>query len=134
MIGYITLGSNDMTRAREYYDALLGSIGAKRLMEFPDDWGGFTMWGTDWGRPGIALTTPYNKQPAVPGNGNMAAIVMDSREKVDAFYAKALELGGTDDGPPGVRGDEGPRAFYGAYFRDPEGNKLCAFRIGPAEG
>lgn len=132
MIGYVTLGTNDIARAREYYDALLGSIGARRLMEFPDDLGGFTLWGTGWGSPGIALTRPYDKQTAVPGNGNMVAIVMDSRDKVDAFHAKALELGGSDEGPPGVRGEEGPRAFYGAYFRDPEGNKLCAFRIGPA--
>jgi catechol 2,3-dioxygenase-like lactoylglutathione lyase family enzyme len=132
MIGYVTLGSNDMERARTYYDALLGSIGAKRLMEFPDEFGGFTMWGTAWGQPGLAVTAPYNKEPAVAGNGNMAAIVLDSRDKVDAFYTKALELGGTDEGAPGVRGDEGPQAFYGAYVRDPEGNKLCAFRIGPA--
>ena len=132
MIGYVTLGSNDMEKARTYYDALLGSIGAKRLMEFPDEFGGFTMWGTAWGQPGLAVTAPYNKEPAVAGNGNMAALVLDSRDKVDALYAKALELGGTDEGAPGVRGDEGPQAFYGAYFRDPEGNKLCAFRIGPA--
>jgi catechol 2,3-dioxygenase-like lactoylglutathione lyase family enzyme len=133
MIGYVTLGSNDMAMARAYYDALLGTIGAKRLMEFPDEFGGFTMWGTAWGQPALAVTTPYNKQAAMAGNGNMAALVMDSRAKVDAFYEKALELGGTDEGPPGVRGEEGARAFYGAYFRDPEGNKLCAFRIGPAE-
>ncbi|MGQ0588103.1 MAG: VOC family protein [Sphingosinicella sp.] len=132
MIGYVTLGSNDMAKAREYYDALLGTIGAKRLMEFPDEFGGFTMWGTSWGQPAIAVTTPYNKEAARAGNGNMVAIVMDSRNKVDAFYAKALELGGSDEGPPGVRGEEGSRAFYGAYFRDPEGNKICAFRIGPA--
>ena len=133
MIGYVTVGSNDMAKAREYYDALLGSIGAKRLMEFPDDWGGFTMWGTAWGKPAVAVTTPYNKEAATPGNGNMTALVFDTRAKVDAFYAKALELGGSDEGAPGVRGDEGDRAFYGAYFRDPEGNKFCAFRIGPAE-
>ena len=132
MIGYVTLGSNDMAKARDYYDALLGTIGAKRLMEFPDEFGGFTMWGTSWGQPAICVTTPYNKETARAGNGNMVAIVLDSRDKVDAFHAKALELGGSDEGPPGVRGEEGPRAFYGAYFRDPEGNKLCAFRIGPA--
>jgi catechol 2,3-dioxygenase-like lactoylglutathione lyase family enzyme len=133
MIGYVTVGSNDMAKARDYYDALLGSIGGKRLMEFPDEFGGFTMWGISWGVPGIAVTTPYNKQAAVPGNGNMAAIVLDSRDKVDAFHAKALELGGSDEGAPGLRGEDGPQAFYGAYFRDPEGNKFCAFRIGPAE-
>lgn len=131
MIGYVTLGTNDLAKAREYYDALLGSIGAKRLMEFPDALGGFTLWGTGWGSPGIALTRPYNGQPAVAGNGNMIAIVMDSRDKVDAFHARALELGGSDEGAPGVRGEEGQRAFYGGYFRDPEGNKICAFRIGP---
>ena len=131
MIGYVTLGTNDLAKAREYYDALLGSIGAKRLMEFPDEMGGFTLWGTGWGSPGIALTRPYDKQPAVAGNGNMVALVMDSRNKVDALHAKAIELGGSDEGAPGVRGEEGPRAFYGAYFRDPEGNKICAFRIGP---
>ena len=93
MIGYVTLGTNDLAKAREYYDALLGSIGAKRLMEFPDEMGGFTLWGTGWGSPGIALTRPYDKQPAVAGNGNMVALVMDSRNKVDALHAKAIELG-----------------------------------------
>jgi predicted lactoylglutathione lyase len=62
----------------------------------------------------------------------MVALPMDSREKVDQLHARALELGGTDEGPPGVRGEEGDRAFYGAYFRDPDGHKICAFRIGPA--
>ena len=132
MIGYVTFGTNDIAKARGFYDALFGSIGAKRLMEFPDELGGFTLWGTDWGKPGVAVTTPYDRRPAVAGNGNMVAIVMDSRDKVDAFHARALELGGSDEGAPGVRGEEGPRAFYGAYFRDPEGNKFCAFRIGPA--
>ena len=130
MIGYVTLGTNNLEAALAFYDALLGSIGAKRLMEFPQN--GFTLYGTGWGKPGIAITRPYNQQPAVPGNGNMVAVVMDDRAKVDAFYAKALELGGTDEGPPGLRGPECPTAFYGAYFRDPEGNKICAFRIGPA--
>ena len=69
---------------------------------------------------------------AEPGNGNMVAIVVKERAQVDALHAKALALGGTDEGAPGVRGKEGPQAFYGAYFRDLDGNKLCAFRIGPA--
>ena len=134
MIGYVTLGSDNMLRARAFYDELLGTtIGARRIMEFGDDLGGFTMWGTGFDKPGLAVTNPYNKQPAVAGNGNMTAIAMDSRGKVDALYAKALELGGTDEGPPGLRGEEGPQAFYGAYFRDLDGNKLCAFRVGPAE-
>ena len=131
MIGYVTLGSDNMPRARAFYDELLGStVGAKRIMEFGDDAGGFTMWGTGFDKPGLALTNPYNKEPAVAGNGNMTAIAMSSRDKVDALYNKALELGGSDEGPPGVRGEEGDQAFYGAYFRDLDGNKLCAFTMG----
>ncbi|HEV2746875.1 MAG TPA: VOC family protein [Allosphingosinicella sp.] len=130
MIGYATVGTNDIEKARAFYDALFGSIGATRIMEFPQN--GFTMYGTSFARPAVAVTRPYNQQAATPGNGAMVAIVMDSRDKVDAFYAKALELGGTDEGPPGLRGPEGDRAFYGAYFRDLDGNKFCAFRVGPA--
>ena len=134
MIGYVTLGSDNMPRARSFYDELLGSMmGAKRIFEFGEEHGGFTMWGTEPGRPAIAVTQPYNEQPAVAGNGNMTALVADSRAKVDEIYAKALELGATCDGPPGLRNDEGPQAFYGAYFRDLDGNKLCAYRIGPAD-
>ena len=130
MIGYATVGTNDLDRARAYFDALFGTIGATRLMELPSN--GFTLYGTSFGRPGVAVTRPYDQQPATVGNGNMIALAMDSREKVDAFYAKALELGGTDEGPPGLRSPDGPQAFYGAYFRDLDGNKFCAFRIGPA--
>lgn len=132
MLGYATLGTNDIGKARAFYDGLLGSIGAKRIMEFGDELGGFTMWGTSWDKPGVAVTRPYNGETAMAGNGNMLAIVLDERAKVDALHAKAIELGGTCEGPPGLRGDEGPQAFYGAYFRDPDGNKLCAFRVGPA--
>ncbi len=132
MIGYACIGTNDIAGARDFYDALFGSIGGTRLMEFPDEQGGFTLYGVDWSKPGIAVTRPYDQQPATAGNGNMIAIVMDSRDKVDAFHARALELGGTDEGGPGLRSPEGERAFYGAYFRDPEGNKFCAFRTGPA--
>ena len=129
MIGYVTLGTDDLDRSRAFYDALFGEIGASRLMQMES---GFTLYGTGWGQPGVAVTRPYNGKPAVAGNGNMVALVMDSREKVDRLHARALELGGSDEGAPGVRGEEGNRAFYGAYFRDPDGNKFCAFRIGPA--
>lgn len=80
----------------------------------------------------LGITPPYNGEAASAGNGTMIALVLDERAKVDTLHAKALELGGADEGAPGVRGDEGEQAFYGAYFRDPDGNKLCAFRIGPA--
>ncbi len=129
MIGYVTLGSNDLAKARGFYDSLMPAIGAGRIMEFGEN---FTMYGTSMGRPGLAVCKPYNGNTATAGNGNMASIAVDSRDKVDALYAKALELGGTCEGPPGVRGQEGPQAFYGAYFRDLDGNKLAAFCIGPA--
>ena len=132
MIGYITLGVKDVTAARGFYDGLLGLLDAKRLMEFPDDMGGFTLWGTGMDKPGLAITTPYDKQPPHRGNGNMVALTVLERAQVDALHAKAMSLGGTCEGPPGVRGEEGPQAFYAAYFRDLDGNKLCAFRIGAA--
>jgi predicted lactoylglutathione lyase len=130
MIGYITVGSNDLEKSRAFYDALMPVIGAGRIMEFGDN---FTMYGTGLGKPGLAVCKPHDGNPATAGNGNMASIVCDSRARVDALYAKAIALGATCEGPPGVRGEEGPQAFYGAYFRDPDGNKLAAFRIGPAD-
>jgi catechol 2,3-dioxygenase-like lactoylglutathione lyase family enzyme len=130
MLGYATFGTNDIDRARAFYDALLGEIGGRRVMEFPQN--GFTMYGTGQRRPGLAITRPYDGGPASPGNGNMAALVVDSRDKVDRLHARALQLGGSDEGAPGLRGPEGDRPFYGAYFRDLDGNKLCVFAIGPA--
>jgi catechol 2,3-dioxygenase-like lactoylglutathione lyase family enzyme len=129
MIGYATVGTNDIDRARAFYDDLLGGIGARRVMEFPQN--GFTMYGTGARRPGLAVTRPYDGNAAQPGNGAMVALAMDSRDKVDGLHARALELGGSDEGPPGLRGPDGDNAFYGAYFRDLDGNKLCAFCIGP---
>lgn len=131
MIGYVTVGTNDLERARAFYDALLGEIGARRLMELPDN--GFTLYGTGWGKPGVAVTRPYDGEPAARGNGQMIALVVDERGKVDRLHAKAMELGSADEGAPGLRGPEGDRAFYGAYFRDLDGNKLCVFRMGPAD-
>lgn len=129
MIGYVTVGTNDLERARAFYDALFELIGATRLMVLPH---GFTMWGTQMNRPGFVVTPSYDKAEARPGNGNMVSLVVKERAQVDALHAKALELGGSDEGQPGVRGPEGPQAFYGAYFRDLDGNKLCVFRMGPA--
>ena len=130
MIGYVTVGSNDLPKARGFYDQLMPVLGAGRIMEFGDN---FTMYGTSMGKPGLAVCKPYDGNAATAGNGNMTAIACDSRSRVDALHAKAMELGGSCEGPPGVRGEDGPQAFYGAYFRDLEGNKLCAFRIGPAD-
>jgi predicted lactoylglutathione lyase len=80
----------------------------------------------------FAIGAPYDGKPATAGNGAMMALALDTRAKVDALYAAAIAAGGADEGAPGVRGEEGPQAFYGAYFRDLDGNKFCAFRVGPA--
>ena len=122
MIGYATLGTNDLPRAAAFYDQLLGTIGAKRWMEFET----FIAWTTAPDKPGLALCKPYDKKAATVGNGSMVALIMDSKAKVDAMYKKALELGGSDEGAPGPRGE----GFYAAYFRDLDGNKLNAFFMG----
>lgn len=122
MIGYITLGTNDLERACKFYDALLGSIGETRIFEQD----GFVGWGTSMAEPALTITAPFDGQPATVGNGVMAAFRMPSQEAVDALYAKALELGASDEGAPGSRGE----GFYAAYFRDLDGNKLNAFFMG----
>ncbi len=94
MIGYVTLGTNDLKRAAAFYDALLTEIGAKRLMDF----GRGIAWGVSMDRPMLGIMQPFDGKPATVGNGVMAALVVDSREKVDRLYKKALELGGKDEG------------------------------------
>ena len=129
MIGYVTLGTDDLDRSRAYFDELFGSIGGKRILQLEDQHG-FTMYGVSMDRPAVVITKPFNDQPMDPGNGNMVALVMDSHEKVDAFHAKALELGGSNEGDPGYRGD--PKfGYYFAYFRDPDGHKFAVFNISP---
>jgi catechol 2,3-dioxygenase-like lactoylglutathione lyase family enzyme len=122
MIGYVSVGTNDKDRAAAFYDKLLGALGAKRVMEFER----FILWSAGMDKPGLAIALPYDGQPATRGNGTMIAIAVNSREKVDEIYKLALELGGTDEGPPGPRGP----TFYAGYFRDLDGNKLNAFFIG----
>lgn len=123
MIGYTTLGTNDLERATAFYDALLGELGAKRVLTDER----MRFWGAGPGKTLLAVYIPYDEKPATHGNGSMVALDAGSREMVDRLHAKALELGGTDEGPPGPRGDG---SFYGGYFRDPDGNKLVAFKIG----
>ena len=122
MIGYVTLGTNDLERAGRFYDALLAEIDAARMME--DDT--FIAWAVSPQQPALSVIKPFNKQPAVAGNGNMTALLMASKEKVDAMHSKALALGGKDEGAPGARNDN----FYAAYFRDLDDNKLCVFMMG----
>ncbi len=129
MIGYVTIGANDIDKARGFYGQVLGVLGAQELMKFDS---GFTMYGTGPGKPMVAITKPFDKAAASAGNGMMVALAAPSRAKVDEIYAKALSLGAKDEGKPGSRGEMSPgQEFYGAYFRDLEGNKLCAFIIGP---
>jgi predicted lactoylglutathione lyase len=122
MIGYVTLGTNDLERAAAFYDQLLAEIGAKRFLEMET----FIAWSTSPQGPALAVTKPFDGNAATVGNGVMVAIAMDGRDKVDAVHRKAIELGATDEGAPGPRGDN----FYAGYFRDPDGNKLNAFFMG----
>ena len=126
MIGYVTLGTNDLPRACNYYDALLKSIGVGRFMEEENY---FVAWSPAPEAPGVAVTIPYDKQPASVGNGTMVALYMENPEQVDAFYQKAIELGGSDEGKPGFRPAEADKGFYAGYFRDLDGNKLNAFCV-----
>jgi predicted lactoylglutathione lyase len=122
MIGYVMLGTNDIKRAARFYDQLLVEIGAKRVMETET----FIAWATSPRAPVLSVTKPFDGNPATVGNGTMVALAMDSSDKVDAFYRKAIELGAKDEGGPGPRSDN----FYAGYFRDPDGNKLNAFFMG----
>ena len=119
MIGYVTLGSNDIPKAAKFYDELLALIGAGRFYEGEN----FIAWATDPGAPGLSVITPYDGNVATVGNGTMVALVVDSPEKVNAVHAKALELGGANEGDAGPRQD----GFYAGYFRDLDGNKLNVF-------
>ena len=119
MIGYVTLGTNDLERAAVFYDAIAAGMGTSRMMEWP----GAIAWGTPGGGAGIGLTKPFDGQAATVGNGVMVALEASSREQIDRLHGIALAHGGTCEGPPGERGG----GFYAAYFRDPDGNKLNAF-------
>jgi predicted lactoylglutathione lyase len=123
MIGYVCIGTNDLARAARFYDALLPLVGAKRV------WGEserYIAWGTSEESPALLLIKPHNGKSATAGNGSMVALAASSTAMVDAVYKKALELGGTDEGPAGRRSD----TFYAGFFRDPEGNKLSVFYSG----
>jgi predicted lactoylglutathione lyase len=123
MIGYVTLGTNDLERAVAFYDELFAVLGAGRFMEDP---GRFVAWAVAPDKPGISVTTPFDGNPATVGNGTMVALVVDSREKVHQVYDKAIELGARDEGPAGPRME----GFYAGYFRDLDGNKLNVFCMG----
>jgi predicted lactoylglutathione lyase len=118
MIGYVTLGTNDLERAGAFYDALLAGLGAKRLFATKR----FISWSSDAGTTSLSVMSPFDKNHATVGNGVMVALSAENKEAVEAIHAKALELGAADEGAPG---DRGP--LYAAYFRDLDGNKLNVF-------
>ena len=122
------LGTNDHARAKTFYDAVLGLLGASVMAGSSSDKRTFETAGA--GTPMLAVGVPHDGNPATFGNGTMIALPAKTRAIIDACYAKALELGGSDEGAPGVRGPN-PDGFYAAYVRDPDGNKLCLFRVGP---
>ncbi|MEM8497403.1 MAG: VOC family protein [Pseudomonadota bacterium] len=123
MIGYVTIGVKDMERAKAYWSELLADMGCTVLF----DMGRIAMLGRSMEEPMLAVCIPYDENDHHPGNGNMVAFAPGSREMIDKLYAKALELGGTDEGEPGVRVED---VFYGAYFRDPDGNKAVFYQMG----
>ncbi|TBR07307.1 MAG: VOC family protein [Lysobacter sp.] len=117
MIAYTTLGTNDLERAARFYDELLAVIGAKRVMEDP---GTFIAYGNSKEGAGLGITVPFDRQAATVGNGTMVALEAKDSAQVDTLHARALALGGTDEGAPGERFP----GFYAGYFRDLDGNKL----------
>jgi catechol 2,3-dioxygenase-like lactoylglutathione lyase family enzyme len=119
VIGYVTLGTNDLPRALKFYEELLSLLNAKVMYESDRS----KAWSTGPGQGGLSICKPFDGKPATAGNGTMIALAVDSPANVDAIYKKAMELGGTDEGAPGER----MPGYYGAYFRDLDGNKLNAF-------
>jgi predicted lactoylglutathione lyase len=120
MIGYVTVGTNDLAKAASFYDALFGELGAGRFMEEET----FIAWAVSPDKPAFSISKPFDGKPATVGNGVMIALALETPDQVKACYAKAIELGASDEGKPGNRGDSG---FYAAYFRDLDGNKLNFF-------
>lgn len=125
MIGYVTVGTNDLQGNARFYDAIAAEMGVGRMMDFDT----FIAWGAWDGGPGIGLTKPYDGNTATVGNGTMIALQAKDPEHVRRLYDIALASGGSDEGAPGPRGepDEQGNTFYAAYFRDLDGNKLNAF-------
>jgi catechol 2,3-dioxygenase-like lactoylglutathione lyase family enzyme len=120
MLGYVTIGANDFDKSTAFYDSLLAELGGKRVFanERIQFYGGA-------GGGMVAVCKPHDGKEATVGNGMMVALSAPSRETVDKAYAKAISLGAADEGAPGVRTGN----FYGGYFRDPAGNKICVFNM-----
>ena len=127
MFSHVTIGSNDIARAKAFYDGVTAPLGLVRLAEYPDGVG----YARAGGRPQLWIVRPIDKQAASVGNGTTIGLEADNRAAVDAAYAAALTAGGKDDGAPGIRKHYHPN-YYGAYVRDPDGNKVCIVCHKPA--
>lgn len=123
IFSHVTLGSNDLARAQRFYDAVLVPLGLQALKIYPGEAIGYGRAGDD--RAALWLLKPFDGRPATWGNGTHLAFEAPSREAVRAFHAAALAFGGFDEGAPGPRPQYSP-TYYGAYVRDPDGNKLQA--------
>jgi predicted lactoylglutathione lyase len=113
------VGTNDLARASAFYDELLGLMQARRFFESARGVG----WGSSATQPMFSVMRPFDGERASVGNGGMVALAAASEEQVRDLHARALALGGQDEGAPGLRQGQ----FYAAYFRDLDGNKLAAF-------
>ena len=123
MIGYCTIGVKDMDKAKAFWGELLSELGCSVQIDI----GRLAMIGTSMEKPMLAVCIPHDENEASPGNGNMVAVAPGSKEMVDKLHAKAIKLGGSNEGDPGQRI---PDMFYGGYFRDPDGNKAVFFQFG----
>jgi catechol 2,3-dioxygenase-like lactoylglutathione lyase family enzyme len=120
MYSHTTIGANDLVRTQAFYDAVLAPLGLE--VRFSGD--GMVGYGLPGGRPQFLIVRPFDGGEPSTGNGAMIALLASRRALVDACHAAALEHGGRDEGGPGLR-PQYHRNYYGAYFRDPDGNKIC---------
>lgn len=120
MFSHVTLGTNDLARAGVFYDAVMAVLGHPIMFKRPDS----LAYGLPAGEK-FFIMTPFDRGAAVPGNGAHVAFIARDRMTVDAFHAAALANGGTDEGAPGPRPHYHAN-YYGAYVREPDGNKLQA--------
>ena len=120
ILSHVSVGTNDFARSQAFYDAVLGALGIPRMMTFEGDSAGY---GREF--PEFWIGPPHDGKPAAAGNGWHICFNAERREQVDTFYEKALQLGGTDEGKPGLRPQYTPD-YYAAFVRDPDGNKIEA--------
>ncbi len=120
MFSHVTIGTNDLPKGCAFYDALLKPLGLARRLDVPNGAG----YGASAGRLPIWIVRPVDRKPASAGNGITIGLDADTRAAVDAAYEAGMAAGGTDEGAPGLRAHYHPN-YYGAYLRDPDGNKIC---------